>query len=58
MMSENLCRGVCRYYDAKSEFRNSGNETFKKHCSTCNLELISRYSKCPCCHNSFGNGVQ
>ncbi len=55
MMSEHSCRNICGYYDVKSEFRNSENRVFSKYCSTCNLELISRYSRCPCCHNSFEN---
>lgn len=55
MMNEHSCRGICGYYDVKSKFRNSENSIFRKYCSTCNLELISRYSMCPCCHNSFGN---
>ena len=39
-MSENLCRGICGYYDVKAEFRKSQNDMFKKYCSTCNLELV------------------
>lgn len=53
MMSEHYCRSVCGYYDAEAEFRNSGNNTFKKYCTICDLELISKYSICPCCHKSF-----
>ncbi|AFS82232.1 hypothetical protein NSED_02110 [Candidatus Nitrosopumilus sediminis] len=53
MMSEHSCRSVCGYYDANAEFRNSGNNTFKKYCKICDLELISKYSSCPCCHKSF-----
>ena len=52
-MSENSCRSICGYYDSKAEFRNSQNEMFRKYCSTCDLELVSRYSNCPCCHQSF-----
>ncbi len=55
-MSENSCRSVCKYYDADSSFRNSENGIFKKYCSTCNLNLVSKYSRCPCCHNTFGDG--
>ncbi|WP_185736613.1 hypothetical protein [Candidatus Nitrosopumilus sp. SW] len=53
-MSKNSCRSICGYYDAKAEFRNSQNNMFRKYCSTCDLELVSRYSSCPCCHQSFG----
>lgn len=53
MMSEHSCRNVCGYYDANAEFRNSENSTFRKYCPVCDLELISRYSNCPCCHKSF-----
>ncbi len=56
-MNEYSCRNICGYYDAHSEFRNSDNSIFKKYCSICNLELISRYSKCPCCHYSFGSAL-
>ena len=52
-MSEYSCRHICRYYDADAEFRNSGNNTFRKHCTLCDAELISRYSTCPCCHKLF-----
>ncbi|MBT5842753.1 MAG: hypothetical protein HOH78_04125 [Thaumarchaeota archaeon] len=52
-MSENLCRSICGYYDAKAEYRNSQTNMFRKYCSVCNLELIARYSTCPCCHKSF-----
>ena len=52
-MSEHSCRSVCGYYDANAKFRNSGNNTFRKYCIICDLELISRYSMCPCCHKSF-----
>lgn len=53
MMSEYSCRSVCRYYDANAAYRNSGNSILKKYCNLCDLELISRYSSCPCCHKSF-----
>jgi len=53
MPSDNTCRSICGYYDADAEFRNSGNSSFRKHCSICNADLISRYSMCPCCHKSF-----
>ena len=53
IMSEYSCRSVCGYYDADAKFRNSGNATFRKYCAICDLELISRYSVCPCCHKSF-----
>jgi len=53
MMSEHSCRSVCGYYDANAKFRNSGNNIFKKYCIVCDLELISRYSTCPCCHKYF-----
>ena len=53
MMSEYFCRNLCGYYDADAEFRNSGNYTFRKYCGTCKMELISKYSICPCCHKSF-----
>ncbi|MDH5698132.1 MAG: hypothetical protein OEY54_06355 [Nitrosopumilus sp.] len=52
-MSEHSCRSVCGYYDANAEFRNSGNSTFRKYCAICDLDLISKYSNCPCCHKSF-----
>ncbi len=51
-MSES-CRNICQYYDVESKFRQEQNKNFKKHCSTCNLSLISRYSRCPCCHEPF-----
>ena len=50
------CRSICQYYDAESKFRQEKNEIFKKYCSTCNLSLISRYSRCPCCHSQFTGG--
>lgn len=53
-MDENSCRGICRYYDVNSKHRNQENSIFRKHCSFCNLDLISKYSTCPCCHKSFG----
>ena len=53
MMSEYSCRSVCRYYDAEAEFRNSGNGIFRKYCTVCDLELVSRYSNCPYGHKSF-----
>ncbi len=56
-MSENSCRSVCKYYDANSSFRNSEVGIFQKHCTTCNLTLVSKYSRCPCCHDEFRNGV-
>ena len=56
-MSENSCRSVCKYYDADSSFRNSEVGIFQKHCTTCNLTLVSKYSRCPCCHDEFKNGV-
>ena len=52
-MSNNSCRSICGYYDATSEYRRLQNHVFRKYCSVCNLELISRYSNCPCCHKSF-----
>ncbi|MDH3342056.1 MAG: hypothetical protein OEL84_12360 [Nitrosopumilus sp.] len=55
-MSDNSCRSICGYYDVKSEHRSLQNNIFRKYCSVCNLELISRYSSCPCCHKSFGSG--
>jgi len=55
-MIEHSCRSVCGYYDANATFRNSGNSIFKKYCTICNLELISRYTLCPCCHKSFESG--
>ena len=55
-LSDNSCRSVCRYYDANSSFRNSDIQIFRKYCNTCNLDLVSRYSRCPCCHDIFGNG--
>ena len=56
MSSEHCCRSVCGYYDANANFRNSENNTFRKYCTICDLELISRYSTCPCCHKSFEGG--
>jgi hypothetical protein len=53
MSNQNTCRSICGYYDADAEFRNSGNNTFRKFCAICNIELISKYSTCPCCHNPF-----
>jgi len=53
MMSEHFCRNVCGYYDAEAKFRHSENNTFRKYCVICDLELISRYSVCPCCRKSF-----
>ena len=55
-MSEHSCRSVCGYYDANAKFRNSGNNTFRKYCIICDLELISKYSMCPCCRKSFEDG--
>ena len=54
-MNDNSCRSICGYYDVKSENRSLQNNIFRKYCSVCNLELISRYSSCPCCHKSFGS---
>jgi len=53
MMSGHSCRSICGYYDANAEFRNSRNNTFRKYCIVCDMELISRYSNCPCCHKFF-----
>jgi len=47
------CRSICRYYDANSESRNSENQILRKYCPTCDLDLISRYARCPCCHSIF-----
>ncbi|MDH3276704.1 MAG: hypothetical protein OEM21_01250 [Nitrosopumilus sp.] len=55
-MIENACRSVCKYYDADSSFRDSKVDIFRKHCPTCNLTLVSKYSRCPCCHDTFGVG--
>ena len=52
-MNQYSCRNICKYYDADAKFRNSGNSVFKKYCTICDMELISRYSNCPCCHKSF-----
>lgn len=52
-MSQHTCRNICRIYDADADFRTFGNKTFRKFCAICNLELISRYHNCPCCHKSF-----
>ena len=54
-MNDDSCRSICWYYDAKSEHRSLQNNMFRKYCSLCDLELISRYSSCPCCHKSFGS---
>jgi len=53
MYSETTCRSICGYYDANAKFRTTQKDTFRKFCPTCNLELISRYSRCPCCHKPF-----
>jgi len=58
-MSES-CRFICRYYNANYESRKRENQIFKKYCHTCDLELISRYHRCPCCHSEFmekNNGI-
>ena len=56
MMAVNSCRSICQYFDAESKFRKTGNNTFRKFCSTCNVSIISKYSRCPCCHTSFSGG--
>ena len=48
-----MCRSICRYYDANSKFRHIRNQIFKKYCSICDLDLISRYNRCPWCHSEF-----
>ncbi len=53
MMSEYYCRSICGYYDPDAEYRNSGSSIFRKHCTICNVDLISKYSTCPCCYKSF-----
>ena len=51
--NQNSCRGICRLYEVNSDFRRSEGEIFKKYCPKCDINLISRYSSCPCCHQSF-----
>ncbi len=47
------CRNICNYYDAKPPNNVVHNNNFKKFCSVCNKSLISKYLRCPCCHNAF-----
>ena len=51
------CRSICRYYDVDSEFRVSKTSIFDKWCSECRKNIVSRYSKCPCCHSGLEVGV-
>ncbi|PIW33099.1 MAG: hypothetical protein COW27_01850 [Nitrosopumilales archaeon CG15_BIG_FIL_POST_REV_8_21_14_020_37_12] len=55
-MSTNLCSSICRYYHANASFRKSTTSIYKKWCSVCDEYLISKYQRCPCCHNSLSRG--
>ena len=47
------CRSICNYYDSKSKDQFLQNKIPGKFCSTCDKYLISKYLRCPCCHNEF-----
>jgi rubrerythrin len=44
---ERNCSGICSYFAKKIQTKNT---VFKKWCRLCNLHLVSRYWRCPCCH--------
>lgn len=45
------------YYDVDSDFRDSKTQIFEKRCSECNKTIVSRYSRCPCCHSILEVGT-
>ena len=53
----NSCRHICLYYEIDSSFRNSQSTIFKKQCHKCEKIIISKYHKCPCCHDSLDGDV-